>query len=186
MRVALIALVLVTLLSARAVAADDGEDASPFEAKPTALFLQSGLYSPLGFAGFELEQTVLPVWTVSAGVGLGDVGMQFAGITHLTLGGLRSRLELGAGVSHGDHRWRDLCGDEICAQKTGTVTWANLEIGGAHRWRNGFSLKYFAGYGRIVAGALVCDSYTVDSCVANYKDAGRERIYTGFAFGWAF
>src|SRR5689334_10219717 len=52
-RTALLALTFVALASARASAAD--EAASPFEAKPTALFAVLGLGTPVGFMGAEVE-----------------------------------------------------------------------------------------------------------------------------------
>jgi hypothetical protein len=65
------------------------------------------------------------VWTLSAGVGLGAASLQGAAMTRLRLGGDWSRAEIGAGVSYGKHVWQDLCGDEVCAQKGGTVARAN-------------------------------------------------------------
>ena len=59
--------------------------------------------------------------------------------------------------------------------------------GGEHRFRNGFGLRYFGGYGRIIAGDLNCEAGNrYDVCVANHKDDGYNLIYTGIAVGYAF
>jgi hypothetical protein len=178
--------VLLTLAGATAAAAEDDEEVSPFEARSTAVFLHVGVSAPLGFGGFEAEQAIVPAWTVSAGVGLGAAGGQVGAMTHLRLGGSWSRFEVGAGLSHGKHVWTEFCGDETCAQKSGTVTRANLELGGTHRWPHGFSMRYFVGYGHVVAGDLVCEGDTVDNCRANHQNDGQSMTYTGFAVGGSF
>ena len=186
MRVAIVALTLVTLAASTAAAADDDDSPSPFEARPTAVFLHAGLSGPYGFAAFEAEQALSPLWTVSAGFGLGEASLQGGAMTHLRFGGGWSRLEIGAGLSYGKHVWKDLCGDELCAQKSGTVLRANLEVGGSHRWPRGFSMKYFVGYGQVVAGTLTCEAVNIDDCVANLQNEGRGTVYTGFAMGASF
>jgi len=185
-RASAIGCALITLAAASAAATEDDEEISPFEARSTAVFLHVGIGAPFGFLGFEAEQAILPFWTVSGGVGLGDASGQLGAMTHLRFGGSWSRVELGAGLSYGKHVWQDLCGDEICAQKRGTVTRANLELGGTHRWPHGFSMRYFVGYGQVVSGDLVCESYSIDNCVANHQNDGRAMIYTGFAVGGSF
>ena len=186
MRVAIVALTLVTLAAGTAAAADDDDSPSPFEARPTAVFLHAGLSGPYGFAAFEAEQALLPLWTLSAGFGLGEASLQGGAMTHLRFGGGWSRLEIGAGLSYGKHVWTDLCGDELCAQKSGTVLRANLEVGGSHRWPRGFSMKYFVGYGQVVAGTLTCEVVNVDNCNTNLQNEGRGTVYTGFAMGASF
>jgi hypothetical protein len=62
--------------------------------------------------------------------------------------------------------------------------WANLEIGGEHRFFGGFAIRYFGGYGHIIAGDLTCDS-TAGTCPYSPSD-GRNLIYTGVALGGAF
>ena len=182
MRVAAIASILVGLTAARAAAAD----ASPFADKPTAIRVVGGPLTPVGFLGLEAERTLLPIWSVSVGAGFGYDSPQIAAMSHLLLGGDRSKVTIGAGVSGGHHTFEAICVDTICARKTGTVAWVDLEIGGAHRWPGGLSMRYFAGYGRVVAGHLVCDTETHDECVTNHANEGRDRVYTGFAFGFAF
>jgi hypothetical protein len=183
MRRSILALTLLALASARAAAADM---VSEFENRPTALYAQMGLGTPIGFLGLEVERTVAPELAISAGAGFGETGPQFAAMMRPHYGGDRSKVVFGAGLSGGDYSWRELCYDELCAEKRGIVAWANFEIGGEHRFRNGFAMKYFWGYGRIVGGDLVCVGETADNCVRFYQDDGRQLLYTGFALGYAF
>lgn len=186
MRVAIIALAAITLTAGTA-AADDDDAPSPFDTRSTAVFLHTGLYGPYGVVGFEGEQAVLPVWTLSAGVGLGDTSLMGGAMTHLRFGAGRSRLEIGAGVTYGTEVWTDFCGsDELCARKSGTVLRANVEAGGAHRWPGGFTMKYFVGYGRVAAGSLSCDVANPDDCAGKLKNEGLATRYTGFAIGGSF
>ena len=186
-RWSIIALTLVTLTSARASAADG---VSEFQNRPTAVYAQLGLGTPLGFAGVEAEHMVTPDYAVSVGAGYGTGGPQAAAMLRLLAGGDRSKFSLGAGVSGGKYTWRDYLGfpdDEGPPRKAGTVAWANVEIGGEHRFRNGFALRYFGGYGRLIAGDLVCEAGArYDDCVMFYKDDGYNLIYTGIAVGYAF
>jgi hypothetical protein len=183
-RLAIVTFALMALGSAVA-RADEDTVVSPFVSKPTALYFVSGPRTPVGFFGFEAEQNLTSFWTVAVGGGF-DAGPQVAAMTRLLLGGATSKLALGVGVSHGKFTWVHDEGDEIAAQKSGTISWANFEIGGAHRWRNGFSLKYFVGYTRAVAGELVCEGYSAPNCLASYQNDGYSGLYTGAAVGGAF
>src|SRR5262249_27554236 len=93
------------------------------------------------------------------------------------------KFELGAGVSHGKYTWNDLCYEDLCAQKVGTVTWANVEIGRERRWASGFTMRYFFGYGHVIAGDLVCQGAPSPPCMAA---DGYDTTYAGIAFGGAF
>jgi len=151
MRAAVFALALLAHASI-AAAVEDDERPSPFEERPTAMFLHAGIGAPLGFGGVEVEHAVLPVWTLSSGVGLGAASLQAAAMTRLRLGG----------------------------------DWSRAEIGATHRWPSGFSMRYFVGYGRVVAGDFSCEEPAVDACLANHPNDGRELLYTGFGVGGSF
>jgi hypothetical protein len=185
MRRPIVAMTLLAALAPAQAAADD--DISEFEARPTAIYAQVGLGTPLGFLGVEAEHTVLPTWSLSAGAGLGIAGPQAAAMVRRLFEGDQSKLVIGAGLSGGRYRWVELCFDEGCTRKGGMVAWANLEIGGEHRFRSGFAMKYFGGYGRLIAGDLVCDEQaTYDHCITTHKNDGYNLIYAGVAFGYAF
>lgn len=185
MRRPILALTLAALLAPAAAKAADG--VTEFEARPTAIYAQLGVGTPLGFIGVEAEQTVMPTWAVSAGAGLGLAGPQAAVMTRKLLGGDRSKFVIGAGLSGGQYRWEDLCIDsDGCTQKTGLVAWGNLEIGGAHRFGNGFALRYFGGYGRLIAGDLACEQATSAHCMTYHQNDGYNLVYTGVAIGYAF
>jgi len=190
MRVAVLALTLVALTAGRASAAGDPESVSPFESRSTAVFAVVGLGTPVGLVGAELEQVVLPNLSLSAGAGWGAANApQLAGMLHFLAGGVRSKVTIGAGISHGRYQWTEFpCID--CENgpvtKSGTVTWGNVEIGGEHRFWSGFALRYFGGYGRIVAGDLTCNNTTATICDQYYKNDGINVIYTGIGVGGAF
>ena len=95
---------------------------------------------------------------------------------------------IGGGLSGGRTWWHEpFCIENDCAKKSGTVGWGNLEIGGEHRFRSGFALKYFGGYGRVIKGDLVCeDGEGYRHCMADHQDEGYNLVYTGIAVGYAF
>jgi hypothetical protein len=161
-----------------------------FQSRPTAIYGQVGLGTPLGFAGVEVEHLVTPEYAVSVGTGYGTGGPQLAAMVRLLAGGDRSKFTLGAGVSGGGYTWEDYGSfpdDEGLPRKSGTVAWGNLEIGGEHRFRNGFAVKYFGGYGHVILGNLVCESGArYDVCVMFHHDDGYNLLYTGGAIGYAF
>lgn len=190
MRRPLLAFAVIALASTRAAAADDAT--SPFEAKPTAVYAVFGR-TPEGWMGAEVEQTLAPNASVSAGAGWGLAGPQAAAMLRMLSGGERSKFTLGAGVSGGKYSWKEFCFDcDDLASKSGTVAWANLEIGGEHRFWSGFALRYFGGYGHIIAGDLACDDSPTaspsafDNCVRFHQDDGKNIVYTGIALGGAF
>ena len=170
---------LAAVLTPAAAKAADG--ISEFEARPTAVYGQLGLGTPLGFVGVEAEHTFVPNASVSAGIGLGTGraagGGDDAGAVRWPLVEVRHRrgpvgrtLPLGGAV---------ICIENDCTRKSGTVAWGNLEIGGAHRFRSGFAMKYFGGYGRLIAGDLVCDeAETYGHCTIDPQERRLQLIYT--------
>jgi hypothetical protein len=185
MRTWIAALTLLAVTSAKASAADV---VSEFQNRPTAVFAQFGLGTPLGFAGVEAEQMVTQDYAVSAGIGYGTGGPQAAVMIRLLAGGDRSKFVIGAGASGGRYIWQEFCfDDDGCARKSGTVGWGNVEMGGEHRFRSGFAFKYFAGYGRLLAGSFTCDDEpNRNHCETSHQDDGYNLVYTGIAMGYAF
>ena len=189
MRATVLALTLVVAVSGRAAAADGADSASPFDARRTAIYGVLGLGTPVGLAGVEVEETILQMWSLSAGAGIGASGdPQGAAMIHWLAGGLRSKVTIGVGVSGGKYKWTQFCIDDCDngpATKSGTVAWGNFEIGGEHRFWSGFALRYFGGYGRIIAGNLVCDP-PATSCGPYYQNDGYDLVYTGIGLGYSF
>jgi len=186
MRIAVVALILLGLASTRTAAAEGDDAISSFEAKPTAIYAVLGLATPVGMVGAEVEETILPNWSLSAGVGWSDSGAgQGAAMIRWMAGGLRSKVTIGLGASGGAYKSADFCISHCVAAKTGTVAWANLEAGGEHRFWSGFAFRYFAGYGRVVAGDVACGEGSPACTDHDAKDA-RNAGYTGIAFGGAF
>ena len=131
---------------------------------------------------------ISPFSAVTAGAGIGATGAQGAAMLRLLRGDLRSKVVIGAGVSGGHYSWFRICMDtaNTCPKKEGNVVWANFELGGAYRSHAGFALRYFFGYGRIVAGKYDCVGDTRDYCLSHYRDDGRNLLYLGVALGYAF
>jgi hypothetical protein len=176
-----IALCGVILFGARHASADD---ASAFETRPTAIYAQLGLGTPLGWAGVELERTLTSFLAVSAGIGMGFAGPQLAAMPRLRLEEGRFAFTVGAGLSRGRYRWSDNCSlDCTPTVMRGTVTWANLEGGIERRLANDLSLRAFVGFGHVLVGHLTCESGTF--CGAT-SDDGRDLGSFGAALGWAF
>src|SRR6185436_1217888 len=96
MRTWIAALTLVAVTSARASAADV---VSEFQNRPTAVYAQFGLGTPLGFVGAEAEHMVTPDYAVSVGAGYGTGGPQVGAMVRLLAGGDRSKFVIGAGAS---------------------------------------------------------------------------------------
>jgi len=189
MRVTILALMLVALASGRAAANEDDASASPFEARTTAVYGVVGLGTPVGLVGVEIEQMVVPNLSLSAGAGWGAANApQLAAMLHFLAGGVRSKVTIGVGASHGKYQWVEFpCID--CENgpvtKSGNVTWGNIEVGGEHRFWSGFALRYFGGYGHIIGGDLVCDNAPA-GCGPYYQSDGYNVIYTGIGVGGAF
>lgn len=187
MRTAFLVLTLVVAASVRAAVADNDGSASPFESRPTAIYAVVGLGTPVGLVGAEVEETILPHLSLSAGVGWGAANAPQGAAMLRWLGGSHwSRFTIGAGISGGQYKWTDLsCFYDTCPSKSGTVAWGNVEIGYELRSSSGFALRYFGGYGHIIAGNLVCDP-PATSCGSYYQNDGYNLIYVGAGIGYSF
>ena len=187
MRAGVLALTLVLAASSRAAAADNDGSASPFESRPTAIYAVAGFGTPVGLVGAEVEEMILPNLSLNAGVGWGAANApQGAGMIRWLGGNQRAKFTIGAGISGGKYKYTDLsCFYDTCPTKSGTVAWGNVEIGGELRSSNGFALRYFGGYGHIIAGDLVCDP-PATSCGPYYQNDGYNLIYVGIAVGYSF
>jgi len=184
MRRLIVALTLVAVTSARASAADV---VSEFQNRSTAVYAQVGPNTPLGYAGVEAEQMITKTYAVSLGAGQGMGGPQVGAMARLLLGDDRSKFVVGAGASGGRALWREFCLDDSeCAQKSGTVAWGNFELGGEHRFRNGFAFRYFGGIGHVIAGSLTCDAANSFHYETSHAHDGYTTLYTGGALGYAF
>ena len=182
------AVVALTLVARVSVADDDDRSISTFETKPTAIYGVVGLGTPVGAIGAEVEETVMPNWSLSAGLGWGMANApQASAMIRWLGGGLRSKVTIGGCVSGGKYKWTEFCFDcdDGPVTKSGTVAWGNLEMGGEHRFWSGIAFRYFAGYGHVVAGDVACGAGSPACTDRDAKDA-HTAGYTGFAFGGAF
>lgn len=159
-------------------------DASNFQAHPTAAYVQVGLGTPLGWGGVEIEQTVASFLALSGGVGMGFSGPQVAVMPRLRFGGRDGALTFGAGASYGRFVWTDGCLLHCTpARAEGVALWDNLEVGIEIRRSSGFSFRAFIGHGNVVGRSLVC---TVAGNFGCDLDAASKLFYLGVAVGWAF
>ena len=108
MRAAVFALMLVIAVSGRAAAADNGDNARPFESRPTTIYAVAGLGTPVGLVGAEVEEMILPNWSLSAGVGWGAADApQGAAMLRWLVGNELAKFTIGAGISGGKYKWWD-------------------------------------------------------------------------------
>ena len=148
-----------------------------------------GAGTPVGLVGAEVEETILPNWSLSAGVGWGAANApQGAAMLRWQGGGPHFKATIGAGISGGRYKWTEFCLDD-CAEgpvtKSGTVAWGNLEVGAERRYSNGLALRSFLGYGHIIAGDLVCDP-PATNCGPYFQNDGYSLLYVGGGLGYAF
>jgi len=179
-----LAAVVALLLVARQARAQ-GDETSLFRASSTTLFAQLGLGTPLGYAGAELEQSVISSLVLSVGAGMGAVGPQVAFMPRIRVAGATSALVLGAGVSYGKYRDDVVCGP-LCDGsdvREGKVVWLNVEAAVEHRWTNGLTLRGFIGGGHGVSSTMVCVSR--GGC-GQAAPRALTLVYPGGAIGWSF
>jgi hypothetical protein len=177
------AFVAVALLAGPAWAESASEIAPA--GRRNAVYVISGLATPVGFVGFEGVRRVGSVLEISGGLGAGFTAvraksgspLQWSVMPRLRVRrGERSALTLGAGVSGGNIGEIPWWCDEYCDERPASYPthywmWANFEIGGEHWLVGGFAVRYFAGYAR---------GCQLTSCTA------LGLPYIGAAFGAAF
>ena len=187
MRAAVFALMLVIAVSGRAAAADDGDNARPFESRPTTIYGVAGLGTPVGLVGAEVEEMILPNWSLSAGVGWGAAeAPQGAAMLRWLVGNELAKFTIGAGISGGKYKWWDWASFyDTTATKSGTVAWAASRSEPRSGHGAGSRSRCFGGYGHIIAGNLICDP-PATSCGPCYQNDGYNLIYIGAGIGYAF
>ena len=133
-----------------------------------ALYAEAGLGTPVGYFGAEAVLKLAPSWEIASGVGLGLTAsrngsgfvhdLQWSLMPRYRFGGNRPAMTIGLGVSGGNyaHTLDSLCGSQeeelICSLTNWRYTlWANLEIGWEYWLPTGFAVRYFIGYGRVLA-----------------------------------
>jgi len=163
----------------------------PTRPHDSAVYIATGLGTPVGAWGFEGVHRILPMLELSGGFGLGGSAMSYqkdAGFTHVVQWAVMPRLRLGeahaftfgAGASGGRYAGIFPCGFEdespsTCNPPTAYVIWLNVEIGGEHWFSGGFALRYFLG---------LASGKAVDGQV---NSAGELQIpYFGIGLGYAF
>ncbi len=157
-----------------------------------------GLGTPVGFLGLEGAYRIVRDLeiTAGAGVGLSTVdgaanALQWAVMPRYRVGGDRRALTVGLGLSGGNysHSYVSLCGSEEelleCNQPEGWryTLWANAEIGGEYWAASRFALRYFGGFGHVLAqGAQQCGASPL-GCSAASNLPYTTIPYFGIALG---
>ena len=177
--------------------------------RKTSIHAVAGFGTPVGEIGIEAVHRFESNFEVAAGIGAGanaleaaakgsPIGnpVQWAMMPRLRLGGARSALTMGAGISGGNYAVIRGCGlgqsleqDGGCAGSSvlavGYVLWSNLEIGGEVWNPTGLSFRYFVGYGHVLTpGALHCVN-SLPPCT-NPPSEGQDLPYIGLGIGYAF
>ena len=137
----------------------------PLPPPTTAVYFQIGGGAPTGIIGLEGVHRFGPTLEVGGGVGIGasasnsernpSIGhvLQWAVMPRWRIGRDRDALTLGAGLSGGNFGKASVfegCDSNEPCYSVEYVLWANVEAGGEHSWRSGFSLRYFGGYARSI------------------------------------
>jgi hypothetical protein len=161
----------------------------PWSQRPLALIVHVGLGTPVGFVGLGAEYSFNDYLAVEAGAGINGVGPQGAAMGRLRLPIGDRALMLGAGVSAGPYRWREITfGDGRPAEKEWSVaSWGNLEL--AAEIRGAYLFRFTTGYavmGPATEGTCI-DAQDTDfsHCQLGHQDSGESLIYMGIAFGFA-
>jgi len=195
--------ILVVVLGLPDLARVDDENVPAWK---TAVYAETGLGTPVGYFGLEGLRRIAPRWEIAAGVGLGlSASKNGSGLGHelqwslmprYRLGSDRAAMTIGLGVSGGNyaHTLESLCGSEeeilTCSLANWRYTlWANVELGGEYWLPSGFALRFFVGYGHVLAQGA-------EHCVFANPDCGPDVPggsfpyydvpYAGVAFGTAF
>ena len=169
MRAAVFALMLVIAVSGRAAAADDGDNARPFESRPTTIYGVAGLRHA-GRSGRRRGGRDRSAKLVAERRGPGGERRRHpkgrrcsAGWSATSWPSLQSARGSPGGKCKWYWDWASFY--DTTATKSGTVAWGNVEIGAEIRTRSGFALRYFGGYGHIIAGNLICDPHRPPAAV---------------------
>jgi hypothetical protein len=166
--------------------------------RQTAVYVTSGIGTPVGFFGLEAVHRFGPHFELAGGLGLGDSATESAKNAPLTRTWQWSLMPrarfgrtdynavtLGVGVSGGQYGGVPGCfpfcddgdGDSSSPYPTAYTLWTNVEIGGEHWTRAGFAIRYFVGY---ATGTIVGSG--VDAVMVK----PLSFPYTGVGIGYAF
>ncbi len=183
--------------------------------KQLAIQGQVGLATPLGSVGVSVEYAPLEELTFAAGVGLGsgpyclspeDQPKAYDAICrrwhrdlqYALMGRVRIPIEgalasgFGAGPSMGGYTWVEpLQFDGPAYKSTERAYWANLEYFVEARSEEGWTGRFFIGYGFMLNPSdLPCVDWgagntSADHCAEDHAEDGHGLLYFGFSGGFA-
>ena len=145
-----------------------------------------GAATPLGMAGVSIELEPVPWARISAGVGAGLNGPQFALMAHWVHAGEFWFGEAGGGYSQGEFHHGDNWVFPDDAWGWEPAHWLNGEVAGGFELATGFRMRAFAGGGWILDGKP-------DTCRDNLNNGCRNpevgsigTLYVGLGVGYLF
>lgn len=162
--------------------------------RQTAVYVTTGLGTPIGSFGFEAVHRFGPFFELAGGLGIGDSAAESTSNTPLSRSwqwSLMPRLRAGRtdynsftaglGVSGGQYGGVRICLFDDCdstsTYQTAYTLWTNLEIGGEHWTRGGFAIRYFVGYA--IGKPVGAQPAGTDLSPLSFP-------YTGVGIGYAF
>jgi hypothetical protein len=162
--------------------------------RQTAVYVTTGLGTPVGSFGFEAVHRFGPFFELAGGLGIGDSAAASTSNTPISRSwqwSLMPRIRAGrtdynsftagVGVSGGQYGGVHVCLSDDCdstsTYQTTYTLWTNLEIGGEHWTRGGFAIRYFVGY---------AIGKPVGTQAMGQNDSPLEFPYTGVGIGYAF
>lgn len=191
--VLLVALLLPAVsLGEQTPSGDSDEPISPRLAHPLAFDAHLGLGTPLGFGGGSFDYSASRWFGVMAGIGVGDIGPQFAIMPRAQILMDRLGLHVGAGVSGGPDRWDEgfiamMHGG--VAKRSTFAMWANGQIGTDYQFESQWRIGgYVGGTMLLNPSSYECSDETSHHCTVDHADDPGTEIYPylGISTGYAF
>jgi len=157
------------------------------------LEVHRGAGTALGLAGFALDMTPMPWFSITAGVGTSARGPQAAAMYRVRIDLAPATIGVGAGLSAGNFQ----SNDDDCVGPCGAVlklpaitrTWstavfANLELDIEGRSDGGFLWRTYVGRGQVLnTGASTCSFTTADGLRPSACEGNAGVFYAGAALG---
>ena len=142
-------LVSLSLLPAVDAAAESRRLPEVTESARTAVGVDLGIASAVGFGGVTLARQLASHWRLEAGVGLGVTGVQLSLMPKMVFGGARDHYVGGAGISV------TVLSDSQYV--SGYPLWLNVDaIGYEHQFDSGLALSWALGFTGGLGGGRIC------------------------------
>ena len=162
----------------------------PYLRRPLVVEGHASIGGPYGWVGAAADYSLARMFSLGAGIGLGQSGVQIGGMARFRIAFDYISVGFGAGGSGGPYENQLFL---ATGYRWTTAYWLNTEGFFEVRSRNGLMVRGYVGSGALLnPGAGICDPQTrgYDDC----DGSGNRRqpashgflIYTGTAIGYAF